>query len=189
MMHINMMRTEEKKAYLAERALYFHTFKNDDLNHISQISVSQHQSSRKGYTYLQSRLLYRNLAVDSRPFWANSPQFLFIEGEKLSSSQHTKAVHSPGVTRNKQEINKKLTAKEEEEVSIYHHLKQSYQIKIKLQATGQLKLIHTCHSQYLLVEANVHTFFSDIYLSINNYEVEIDMFAKTLLFSKSILLF
>lgn len=39
------------------------------------------------------------------------------------------------------------------------------------------------------MEANVHTFFSDIYLSINNYEVEIDMFAKTLFFSKSILLF
>lgn len=78
---------------------------------VTQILFLRYQQAsirpKKGYTYLQSRLLYRNLAVDSRPFWANSLQFVFIEGEKLRTRQHTKAVNSPEVTRrSKQEISK-----------------------------------------------------------------------------------
>lgn len=68
---------------------------------------THHYVSKKGYTYLQGRFLYRNLAVDSRTFWANSPQFLFIEGEKLSACQHTKAIDSPVVTAREQTRNKK----------------------------------------------------------------------------------
>lgn len=71
---------------------------NELFTSIGSEVAPQHYISKKGYTYLQGRFLYRNLAVDSRPFWANSPQFLFVEGEKLSTCQHTKAVHSPGVT-------------------------------------------------------------------------------------------
>lgn len=83
-MLINVMGTEEKTAASQEELF----------TSIGSKAATQHQVSKKGYTYLQGRFLYRNLDVDSRPFWANSPQFLFIEGEKLSTRQHAKAVDS-----------------------------------------------------------------------------------------------
>lgn len=62
-MLISVMGTEEKTA-APQKELF---------TSIGSKVATQHQVSKKGYTYLQSRFLYRNLAVDSRPFRANSP--------------------------------------------------------------------------------------------------------------------
>lgn len=57
---------------------------------------SRERESMKTLTHLEGSLLYGDLAVDSSAFIrTHGLQLVFVEGEELSSSQHTQTVHGP----------------------------------------------------------------------------------------------